>query len=70
MEADLYLKRFMWDYFVIDTELKLIEEVIATERKWAEAHRTLGLDRIATILSDGYQQIQAEGSCHAQKWRR
>ena len=60
----------MRGYFVNDTEVKLIETANATERKRAEAHRTLDLDTIATILSDGYHQIQVDGSCNAQKRRR
>jgi ketosteroid isomerase-like protein len=41
---------------------KLIEEVIATERSWVKAHLDLDLDTIASILSDGYRQIQPDGS--------
>jgi len=41
---------------------KLIEEVIATERRWVKAHLELDLDTIASILSDGYRQIRADGS--------
>lgn len=45
-----------------DTEAKLIEDVIATERRWVKAHLELDLDTITSILSDGYRQIQTDGS--------
>ena len=46
----------------MDSEAKSIEKVIATERRWVKAHLELDLDTLASILSDGYRQIQADGS--------
>lgn len=36
--------------------------VLAVEERWVEAHRTLDLQIIETILSAEYRQIQADGS--------
>jgi ketosteroid isomerase-like protein len=47
---------------MMKTEAKLIDEVIATERSWVKAHFELDLDTLASILSDSYRQIQADGS--------
>ena len=46
----------------MDSEAKSIEKVIATERRWVKAHLELGLDTLARIVSNGYRQIQADGS--------
>jgi ketosteroid isomerase-like protein len=46
----------------MDSKAKSIEEVIATERRWVNAHLELDLDTLASILSDGYRQIQVDGS--------
>jgi ketosteroid isomerase-like protein len=39
-----------------------IEEVIATERRWVQAHRDLDLDALDAIMSDDYRQIRSDGS--------
>lgn len=47
---------------MMKAEAKLIDEVIVTERRWVKAHLELDLDTLSSILSDGYRQIQADGS--------
>ena len=41
---------------------ELIDEVIAVERRWVEAHRELDLDVIREILAEDYVQIRADGA--------
>lgn len=40
----------------------LIEEVLAAERAWAEAHRDLDLDQLANWMADDYTHILSDGS--------
>lgn len=37
-------------------------EVIAAERAWVEAHRTLDLQALEALMADEYIHIQADGS--------
>lgn len=39
-----------------------IEDVLSTERRWAQAHLDMDLVAIEEILSDGFCQIQQDGS--------
>ncbi len=41
---------------------KSIQEIIAVERQWVEAHRQLDLDTLAEIMADDYTQIRSDGS--------
>jgi ketosteroid isomerase-like protein len=43
-------------------EAKAIQEVIATERRWVEAHRQLNLEALAEIMANDYVQIRSDGS--------
>ncbi len=43
-------------------QTKSIQEVIATERRWVQAHRHLDLDVIDEILSEDYTQIRSDGT--------
>lgn len=43
-------------------EAQAIQEVIATERRWVQAHRQLDIETLAEILADDYSQIRADGS--------
>ena len=43
-------------------DAKAIQAVIATERRWVEAHRQLDLDTLAEIMADDYTQIRSDGS--------
>ncbi len=38
-----------------------INLILAVEKSWAAAHRDLDLDRIKSILSNQYRQVQADG---------
>ena len=46
----------------INTNSEIISGVIATELRWARAHRELDLDVIAEILSANYRGIRVDGS--------
>ncbi len=46
----------------INTNSEIISGVIATELRWARAHRELDLDVIAGILSANYRGIRVDGS--------
>ena len=46
----------------MDAEAELIAEVLAVERNWVAAHRTLDIDVLSSILAENYQQIQSDGS--------
>lgn len=39
-----------------------VEEVIAAERRWVQAHRDLDLEALEDMLDDDYVQIRADGS--------
>jgi len=39
-----------------------VEEVIAAERRWVQAHRDLDLEALEDMLDDDYIQIRADGS--------
>ncbi len=39
-----------------------VEEVIAAERRWVQAHRDLDLEALEDMLDDNYVQIRADGS--------
>ena len=43
-------------------ESKLIAEVLAVERDWVAAHRTLDFGVLSNILAENYRQIQPDGS--------
>lgn len=43
-------------------QAKAIQEVIATERRWVEAHRQLDLAVIEEIMAEDYTQIRSDGS--------
>ena len=40
----------------------LIQEVIAAERRWVQAHRDLDLDVLAEMMDEEYVQIRPDGS--------
>jgi len=40
----------------------LIQEVIAAERRWVQAHRDLDLDVLAEMMAEDYVQIRPDGS--------
>lgn len=44
------------------TNSNSVSEVMATELRWTKAHLEMDLAAIATILSDEYRQIRADGS--------
>lgn len=44
------------------SDSNLVDEVITTDLRWARAHREMDLGTIAEILSEGYRQIQPDGS--------
>lgn len=46
----------------LEANSERVTELIATELRWAKAHRELNLDTIVEILSDEYRHIQADGS--------
>ena len=39
-----------------------VEEVIAAERRWVQAHRDLDLDALEDMLDEDYVQIRPDGS--------
>ncbi len=39
-----------------------VEEVIAAERRWVQAHRDLDLEALEDMLDEDYVQIRADGS--------
>ena len=43
-------------------EDRMVEEVIAAERRWVQAHRDLDLDALENLLEDDYVQIRPDGS--------
>ncbi len=43
-------------------ESEVITEVLAVEREWVAAHRTLDVDVLSRILSESYRQIKPDGS--------
>jgi ketosteroid isomerase-like protein len=43
-------------------ESNLLEKLLKTEQKWADAHLSLDLNALENILSDQYRQIQSDGS--------
>jgi ketosteroid isomerase-like protein len=43
-------------------ESNLLEKLLKTEQKWADAHLSLDLNALEDILSDQYRQIQSDGS--------
>jgi ketosteroid isomerase-like protein len=45
----------------IPDPLDPIQEVIATERAWVEAHRTLDVEQLAALMADEYAVINGEG---------
>lgn len=46
----------------MDTESKIIAEVLAVEMNWVAAHRTLDPEVLNSILAENYRQIQSDGS--------
>ena len=44
------------------SEDRMVEEVIAAERRWVQAHRDLDLDALENLLEDVYVQIRPDGS--------
>ena len=36
------------------SEYRMVEEVIAAERRWVQAHRDLDLDALENLLEDDY----------------
>ncbi len=46
----------------MNTDQALVQQIINLDQEWAQAHLTLDLGSIANILSDDFQQIQADGS--------
>jgi ketosteroid isomerase-like protein len=46
---------------VVD-ESELIAEVLAVEKEWVAAHRTLNVDVLSRILGENYRQIKPDGS--------
>ena len=45
-----------------DNEFKLIEEILATELRWANAHLEMDIETISEIMSESYRQVQDDGS--------
>ena len=39
-----------------------VQEVLAVERRWVEAHRQLDIETLAEIMADDYTQIRSDGS--------
>ena len=44
------------------SEEELVQEVIAAERRWVQAHRDLDLDVLAEMMAEDYVQIRPDGS--------
>jgi ketosteroid isomerase-like protein len=42
-------------------ESRPVADLLETERKWAAAHLSLDFDKLESILSDQYRQIQSDG---------
>ena len=44
------------------SEDRMVEEVIAAERRWVQAHRDLDLEALEDMLDEDYVQIRSDGS--------
>lgn len=47
---------------MIESEDSVIDEIIAVEKRWVQAHRKLDIDAIEEILAEDYMQIRSDGS--------